>query len=173
MAKVNPPPFLKTPKEFLKNKETRAYFKAAEFMWFQLWKRSGGGSDLFTSIESISDELSQIDFSQEFSALEQIEDLIPIVDKQFYSAIKNTNYTAVDGDFIDMRQSAIITLDNNADSNAQIKTRIGDSSGVQVTSTIQIRHKGKRGNTFIFRREGTSIHWQLFEDETEQYWTSS
>ena len=45
MAKVNPPPFLKTPKEFLKNKETRSYFQAAEFMWFQLWKRSGGGTD--------------------------------------------------------------------------------------------------------------------------------
>ena len=173
MAKVNPPPFLKTPKEFLKNKETRAYFKAAEFMWFQLWKRSGGGSDLFTSIESISDELSQIDFSQEFSALEQIEDLIPIVDKQFYSAIKNTNYTAVDGDFIDMRQSAIITLDNNAEWNDQIKTRNGDGSLTKVTSTIQIRHKGRRGNTVNIRNEGTSYHWYLFEDGNDKFWAAS
>lgn len=46
MAKVNPPPFLKTPKQFMQEKDLRKYFQATEFMLFQLWKRSGGGSDL-------------------------------------------------------------------------------------------------------------------------------
>lgn len=148
MAKVNPPPFLKTPALFLKEKGTRKYFQSIEFILFQLYKRSGGGTDLI-------DEIA--------------------IDNRFFMSVKDTDYTAIAGDFIDMRDGITLTLDPNASPNDQIKTRNGDGSLIKVTSTIEIRHKRNRGNTFNFRNEGTSIHWYLFEndDATEKFWASS
>ena len=45
MANVNPPPHLKLPKQFFDDKGAREYFQSLEFIVFQLWKRSGGGTD--------------------------------------------------------------------------------------------------------------------------------
>ena len=44
--KVNLPPFIKTPKEFLADKEKRTYFEQLEFTLFQMWKKMGGSSDI-------------------------------------------------------------------------------------------------------------------------------
>ena len=163
MAKANPPPFFKIPKKWLADKELRAYLQNRDFIQFQLWKKIGGGSDAIEDIESVSEALSQIDYSEDFNALEQIEDLIPIVDKNFYSAIKKTNYTAVDGDFIEAQSSAIITLDPNASLNDQIVVANGDGTSIKVVGTI----KYKRLDTSLFiKNQGTSLHFQYFGD----YW---
>jgi hypothetical protein len=45
MSRVNPPPFAKIPKEFAANRETKSYFENIQFTLFQLWKRTGGGTD--------------------------------------------------------------------------------------------------------------------------------
>ncbi len=45
MSRVNPPPFLKMPREFSNDKDKRSYFEKLEFNFFQVWKRTGGGED--------------------------------------------------------------------------------------------------------------------------------
>lgn len=45
MARVNPPPRLRIPREFLEKKDTRTFFEQLDFNIFQMWKRLGGGSD--------------------------------------------------------------------------------------------------------------------------------
>ena len=45
MAKVNPPPHLKIPKDFFEKKDKRTYFQQIEFILFQLWTKTGGGAD--------------------------------------------------------------------------------------------------------------------------------
>lgn len=58
VVKVNPPPHVPIPDEFQKNPRLRAYFQAVDRILFQLYNRSGGGSD---GIEDTLDEsLSQI-----------------------------------------------------------------------------------------------------------------
>lgn len=45
MAIVNPPPHLKLPKKLAEDPEIRAYFQNRDFIQFQLWERTGGGTD--------------------------------------------------------------------------------------------------------------------------------
>tara|TARA_R110000868_G_scaffold121560_1_gene322406 strand:- start:450 stop:743 length:294 start_codon:yes stop_codon:yes gene_type:complete len=42
---VNPPPFLKIPPEFLKDRVTRAFFEQQNTVIFQLWNKLGGNTD--------------------------------------------------------------------------------------------------------------------------------
>ena len=42
---VNPPPFLKIPPEFLKDRVTRAFFEQQNTVIFQLWNKLGGNND--------------------------------------------------------------------------------------------------------------------------------
>ena len=46
MARVNPPPQLKIPKQFLKDKEVRDYLQQRDWIQFQMWKRIGGSEDI-------------------------------------------------------------------------------------------------------------------------------
>ena len=57
MAKVNPPPQLDLPKEFLASRPIRDYMRQIEVILFQLWQRVGGDTDI---IEVIEKEISVI-----------------------------------------------------------------------------------------------------------------
>ena len=52
MTHVNPPPQLKLPKQFLDDKEIRAYFERQNQILYQLWLRTGGGSDAISNLEN-------------------------------------------------------------------------------------------------------------------------
>ena len=45
MSRVNPPPSLKIPEEIARNKKTSYFFEQIVFTLFQLWRRTGGGTD--------------------------------------------------------------------------------------------------------------------------------
>ena len=51
MATVNPPPVLRRPPEFERNRNTRAYLKSLEDIIFQLWLKVDGSSSDFANIE--------------------------------------------------------------------------------------------------------------------------
>ncbi len=58
MARVNPPPNLRTPKALLKDRDSRSYFEQLEFILFQMWGRTGGQEDsiLDVTIEASTSE---------------------------------------------------------------------------------------------------------------------
>lgn len=56
MTVVNPPPQLRIPREFLKDSETRAFFERQQTILFQLWNRTGGGSDGLAAHEALVNE---------------------------------------------------------------------------------------------------------------------
>ena len=49
MAKVNPPPQLRIPPQFLKDKETRKFFEQQNQILFQLFTRTGGSVDFVSN----------------------------------------------------------------------------------------------------------------------------
>ncbi|PCJ26492.1 MAG: hypothetical protein COA94_05125 [Rickettsiales bacterium] len=151
------------------------------FSYDNLWKQdinvNLGFGDAITNVTN-SESFETSSASSEYQAhkreLEQIEDLIPTTQvRELYSKIVTANYTAVNNDFCDIRNGSTVTLDSNAGWNDQIITTNGDGSSVKVTSTIELRYKGQRGNTITIRQEGTSIHWYLFSDGTEKFWRAS
>tara|TARA_R110000764_G_scaffold235705_1_gene330377 strand:- start:33 stop:326 length:294 start_codon:yes stop_codon:yes gene_type:complete len=51
---VNPPPFLKIPPEFLKDRVTRAFFEQQNTIIFQLWQKLGGNTDPIDELANLS-----------------------------------------------------------------------------------------------------------------------
>jgi hypothetical protein len=51
---VNPPPFLKIPKAFLKDREVRAFIEQQNIVMFQLWRKLGGNDDPISDLTNTS-----------------------------------------------------------------------------------------------------------------------
>ena len=64
---VNPPPFLKIPPEFLKDRVTRAFFEQQNTVIFQLWNKLGGNTDPISELANFSTNgfSSQVQFLQQ------------------------------------------------------------------------------------------------------------
>lgn len=58
-VKVNPPPQLRMPSQFLRDNETREYVRQLETILFQLWQRTGGDSDIIDASLNIADQSIQ------------------------------------------------------------------------------------------------------------------
>ncbi len=54
MNKINPPPRLQTPQQFLSDPISRAYFRQTETILFQLWNKTGGNSDPISDLKNQS-----------------------------------------------------------------------------------------------------------------------
>ena len=131
----------------------------------------GDALDNIRNGAAFENSVSSAEYHSINDSVEQIEDSIPVHQvSDFRPLIVSANYTAIDRDFVDCRLSAKITLDSNANYNSQIITANGDSTVIEIYSAIQIRYKGQRGNSVLIRNEGTTLHWHLFESDTEQFW---
>ena len=53
-TQVNPPPFLRIPPEFFKDRVTRAYFEQQNTIIFQLWQKLGGNTDPIEDLQNFS-----------------------------------------------------------------------------------------------------------------------
>jgi hypothetical protein len=94
MSRVNPPPHVETPKEFLANKGTRSYFQQIEFMLFQLWKRTGGGDDLIEGgVDDDIDNLANISALR--SKLFKLEERVNCLEDSSNDSIMNQKIAAL------------------------------------------------------------------------------
>jgi hypothetical protein len=146
------------------------------FVYDNKWKQDinfnldfGDAITNITNSESFETSSTGAQFQSHKRELEQIEDLIPVQRvREFTPIIKVENYTAVDGDFVDMRNNHKITL--SPSTGAQIITANGDGSNIEIYSTLKIRMNGKVANSVFLKRKDTVIHWYLFESDNEQFW---
>jgi hypothetical protein len=166
MALVNVPP-QKVPQGLAdRDPELYDYLNDVQFHQYQMWIRSGGGSDFILDIENnaYNDVVSSSAANDRMDALEQIEDLIPSIQvKEFYSDVKSADYTAIDGDFIEARNSCIITLDPEATTDDQIIVANGDGTKIKVVGAIKYT---SLDDSLITSNMGSSFHFQYFGD----YW---
>jgi hypothetical protein len=58
-VKVNPPPQLRIPSQFIRDNETREYVRQIETILFQLWQRTGGESDIIDASLNIANQSTQ------------------------------------------------------------------------------------------------------------------
>ena len=169
MANVDPF-VIKWPDKWVKDPDLKDVLFYLNRFLHDLWLRTGGGDDAIDDIDN-SDIFSSASANQalsEIESLSQIEDLIPTVEhRAFYSTIKDSNYTAVDSDFVEARCHCIITLDANADADAEIIIANGD--GTRITVLGDIKYTRTDSKLFI-NQQGTSLHFQMFVDGTAKYW---
>lgn len=91
MSKVNPPPVLRIPQEILNNQNTRSYFEQINKILFQLWMRTGGGSDAISEITITSGDSD----SKATQALSLVSEVIQYIQNaESTSAINEANIIA-------------------------------------------------------------------------------
>jgi hypothetical protein len=108
MTQVNPPPQIKLPSAFLKDREISGYFRQLDRMLLQLWTRTGGTTDIINETEQVL--TGQIARSARNTAkINAIEDTTERV------VIVTANYTASPFETIICNNSSAInvTLDTN------------------------------------------------------------
>lgn len=156
---VNPPPQVNIPRKILEDPELRDYYIYRDEILFKLWLRTGGGNDL---ISETSETVNNINID---SAVSLFSTVTPNTD--FYSSVKSGSYTAVNRDFVEARNKAIITLDPNAEANTQIMVANGDGSRITVMGNIKFT---SLDTSMIINNMGTNIHFHKFVDENNDYW---
>ena len=83
----------------------------------------------------------------------------PMVFREFVPIVKNTAYTAVDGDFVEANSKAVITLDSSAGFNDQVIIANGDGSKITVMGDIKY---SSVVTSLTMRNKGTSLHFHKF-----------
>lgn len=166
VSQVNPPPQLRIPEQFLKDPVSREYFKQTNTILFQLYNRTGGVDDSISDADvaekypwPTSQLAEESDSSFSYPAIEQTV-------KQIRTVTTSVDYTAVDGDFINAKSNAQITLTKYPDENSVIIVRNGDGS------TIKLNGNGKNMNgesTGQLTRKSTSIEFHYFIDSDEWF----
>ena len=53
-TRINPPPFLRIPPQFLQDRQTRAFIEQQNQIIFQLWTRLGGNVDIVGDLQNFS-----------------------------------------------------------------------------------------------------------------------
>ena len=161
MARVNPPPNLRTPKRFMAENDSRSYFEQLEFILFQLWGRTGGqNDDINDGGESIEAILIRLDIIE--LRLDVIEAAILIINDRLDYLEGSTTVTAIDhtiDNTITGHQTIICTADITVFLDATPNDR--DTAEIKQTDTkLTIDGNGKLidGNaTLSIRKQNTAL----------------
>ena len=86
--------------------------------------------------------------------------------KQIRTVTVTSNYTAVDGDFINAKSNAQITFPQYPESNSVIIVRNGDGSSIKLIGNGKNMNSESTGQ---LTRKGTSIEFHYFIDSDEWF----
>jgi len=91
---VNPPPRLLLPQQFLKDPQTREYFRQTETIIFQLWNRSGGNNDSLSDVIDLVNDINQLitKFNSLQSIKPQLSDLTKIINSMRQSIVSRAEF---------------------------------------------------------------------------------
>ena len=132
---------------------------------------AGKFPQLFSLVNSLRSQVDNINDSISLQhRLEAAVKQIEIDTAGFIAKVKTSNYTAVNKDWVEARNKAIITLPADPLVNDQVIVSNGDGSLIVIKGNGN-NIKYKTIDTSInIRNQGTSLHFQLFEDESTKYW---
>jgi hypothetical protein len=119
MARVNPPPHIRLPKEILTNEPLARTLEQFNFNLFQLWQRTGGASD----------DISDVNGLLEFDDLLQKNTI-----KQTEVIVTSTDYTTYTDSIIICTDSVTIILNDTPNDGERVKVKITNGN-VTISST--------------------------------------
>lgn len=178
---VNPPPQLRIPDAFLKDKSVRSFFEQQQRILFQLWTRTGGREDLISNLEvdelyepgvetaylmSLEEDIDAYDF-QARAEPEELYVHIPQMPIQMFNAVtKNVSYTALPFDFIAMTAKGTIYLPENPEDNDQVM--YVNAEGAEVITDGNGKYINDDTSTVSYRKN-TTVIYQYFIDLDRWY----
>ena len=126
----------------------------------------------FSMVERLAIELSQFNKNVENSILNaQIKETNERT-ANFTSKIKQTNYTAINKDWIEARSGIQVTFPESPVRDDEIMVSNGDGSAIKIYGNGYNFKYTSTSDTFITRNIGSSYHFQFFQDNDlgESYW---
>ena len=165
VTSVNPPPQIRLPKAFQKDREIQTYFRHVDRMMLQLWKRTGGAEDVISdsTASDISDSTLGVD------AIEVSEDEAefyyqPLITPPAWNAVtKASTYYAVSWDFIEA-QTKYIYLPEFPDENDQVIVSSDYNQDVIVLGNGNKVKVKEEESSITISQKGTSLHFIYFID---------
>jgi len=120
--------------------------------------------------DQVKKRISEIEESVDSHLLEAKIKQIEIDTIGFYAKVKSVNYTSVDKDWVEARNGVTIKLPDDPLVNHQVIVSNGDGSMIKIDGNGNDIKFTKTGKSITTRNQGTSLHFQLFEDEATKYW---
>lgn len=132
---------------------------------------AGKFPQLFSLVNSLRSQVDNINDSISLQhRLEAAVKQIEIDTAGFIAKVKTSNYTAENKDWVEARSKAIITLPADPLVNDQVIVSNGDGSLIKINGNGNNIKYTTTNTNLKTSRQGSSFHFQLFEDESTKYW---
>ena len=125
---------------------------------------------LDAKVKSMQKKLSELEAHFDIHRLEGVVRQLEIDTMGFVGKVKFVSYTAFNKDWVEGRANAVITLPADPLPNDQVIVSNGDGSTIKVLSNGTDIKYTSTDTTLTIQRMGTSLHFQVFEDESTKYW---
>jgi len=125
---------------------------------------------LDAKVKSMLTKLGELEDHFDNHQLQSIVKQIQIDTAGFRGRVEITNYTAENKDWIEARSRITIKLPANPLVNDQVIVSNGDGSLITVQGNGNNIKYTSTDTSINIRNKGTSLHFQLFEDQNTKYW---
>ena len=132
---------------------------------------AGKFPQLYSLVKSLNRQVDEI--NNNLNANHRLEATVKQVEVDtmgFTGKIKTSAYTAFNKEWIEARNKAIITLPADPLVNDQVIVSNGDGSLIKIRGNGNNIKYTSTDTSVNIRNKGTSLHFQLFEDESTKYW---
>ena len=169
------------------SKEIKATPYFEDYLWKIVNTLGGEGSTIISDLVSTTVDATKSEyiFAQFKSLKRQVDELSDLIDRPvldstvkqilydtagFRGRVEITNYTAENKDWVEARGGITVSLPAAPLVNDQVIVSNGDGSQITVQGNGSDIKYSSTDTSVIIRNQGTSLHFQLFQDQTTKYW---
>lgn len=127
------------------------------------------GAYVLSLVKSLKKQVEEIEIS-DIHILQAAVRQIQVDTQGFIGKVITSDYTAFDKEWIEARNKARIYLPENALVNHQVIVSNGDGTIISVHGNGNNIKYTTTDTVVNIRNQGTSLHFQLFQDGTTKYW---
>jgi len=125
---------------------------------------------IFVLVKSLKRQMDEVNNNIDKPILSAALKQIQIDTAGFRGRVETTSYTAENKDWVEARSKITIKLPANPLVNDQVIVSNGDGSLITVQGNGNNIKYTKTDTSINIRNQGTSLHFQLFEDQDTKYW---
>jgi len=125
---------------------------------------------MFSLIKSLKTQMDEVINNADRPVLDATVKQILYDTAGFIGKVKISAYTAENKDWVEARNKAVISLPANPLVNDQVIISNGDGSIINVNGNGNNIKYTSTDTSVNIRNQGTSLHFQLFEDQDTKYW---
>lgn len=125
---------------------------------------------LDAKVKTMQTKLSELEAHFDHARLDATIKQIQIDTAGFIGMVQTSNYTAENKDWVEARNKITVKLPANPLVNDQVIVSNGDGSLITINGNGNNIKYTRTDASAQIANQGTSLHFQLFEDQSTKYW---